>query len=176
MLSYDPFIRQAVNSNASAPSGFPQDCLLLMSSFHTPGLCWTSTWVEVPVWMRTNQSLCPRVQEPLKLKSLLPPCRAETAMCEEGENGSYGIDRGQRPAQLSFCNQCRLLQGWWARPRVLGPTCAREVVCGKVIFSICFPASNACLKVKKSLSRVRLFATPWTIQSMEFSRPESWSG
>ena len=29
---------------------------------------------------------------------------------------------------------------------------------------------------RKSLSRVWLFATPWTIQSMEFSRPESWSG
>ena len=28
----------------------------------------------------------------------------------------------------------------------------------------------------KSLSRVPLFATPWTIQSMEFSRPEYWSG
>ena len=28
----------------------------------------------------------------------------------------------------------------------------------------------------KSLSRVRLFVTPWTIQSMEFSRPEYWSG
>ena len=28
----------------------------------------------------------------------------------------------------------------------------------------------------KSLSRVRLFATPWTIQSMEFSRPDYWSG
>ena len=28
----------------------------------------------------------------------------------------------------------------------------------------------------KSLSRVRLFATPWTIQSLEFSRPEYWSG
>ena len=27
----------------------------------------------------------------------------------------------------------------------------------------------------KSLSSVRLFATPWTIQSMEFSRPEYWS-
>ena len=27
----------------------------------------------------------------------------------------------------------------------------------------------------KSLSRVRLFATPWTIQSMEFSRPGYWS-
>ena len=33
----------------------------------------------------------------------------------------------------------------------------------------------------KSLSRVQLFATPWTVayqapQSMEFSRQESWSG
>ena len=28
----------------------------------------------------------------------------------------------------------------------------------------------------KSLSRVWLFGTPWTIQSMEFSRPEYWSG
>ena len=28
----------------------------------------------------------------------------------------------------------------------------------------------------KSLSRVQLFATSWTIQSMEFSRPEYWSG
>ena len=28
----------------------------------------------------------------------------------------------------------------------------------------------------KPLSRVRLFVTPWTIQSMEFSRPEYWSG
>ena len=26
------------------------------------------------------------------------------------------------------------------------------------------------------LSYVRLFVTPWTIQSMEFSRPEYWSG
>jgi len=28
----------------------------------------------------------------------------------------------------------------------------------------------------KSLSHVRLFATPWTIQSMEFSRPEYQNG
>ena len=28
----------------------------------------------------------------------------------------------------------------------------------------------------KVLSRVRLFATPWAIQSVEFSRPECWSG
>ena len=32
-------------------------------------------------------------------------------------------------------------------------------------------------KVKwKWLSRVQLFATPWTIESVEFSRPEYWSG
>ena len=30
--------------------------------------------------------------------------------------------------------------------------------------------------MSESLSRVRLFATPWTIQSMEFSRPGYWSG
>ena len=29
---------------------------------------------------------------------------------------------------------------------------------------------------QKSLSHVQLFATPWTILSMEFSRPEYWSG
>ena len=29
---------------------------------------------------------------------------------------------------------------------------------------------------KESLSHVWLFVTPWTIQSMEFSRPEYWSG
>ena len=28
----------------------------------------------------------------------------------------------------------------------------------------------------KSLSRVQLFATPWTLQTMVFSRPEYWSG
>ena len=32
-----------------------------------------------------------------------------------------------------------------------------------------------CHLVWKSFSRVRLFTTPWTIQSMEFSRPEYWS-
>ena len=28
----------------------------------------------------------------------------------------------------------------------------------------------------ESLSHVSLFATPWTMQSMEFSRPEYWNG
>ena len=33
-----------------------------------------------------------------------------------------------------------------------------------------------CPSLWQSLSRVRLFATSWTIQSMEFSRPKYWSG
>ena len=32
------------------------------------------------------------------------------------------------------------------------------------------------LYLSKSLSRLRLFATPWTMQSVEFSRPQYWSG
>ena len=33
------------------------------------------------------------------------------------------------------------------------------------------------VKVKvKAFSRVLLFVTLWTLQSMEFSRPEYWSG
>ena len=34
---------------------------------------------------------------------------------------------------------------------------------------------NICVKWN-SLSHVQLFATPWTIQSLELSRPEYWSG
>ena len=33
-----------------------------------------------------------------------------------------------------------------------------------------------CQSEWKSLCRVWLFATPWTMQSMEFSRPEYWNG
>ena len=32
------------------------------------------------------------------------------------------------------------------------------------------------IKVKVKVSCVQLFVTPWTIQTMEFSRPEYWSG
>ena len=39
----------------------------------------------------------------------------------------------------------------------------------------CLPTTPSLLK-GKLLGRVRLFATLWTIRSMEFSRPEYWSG
>ena len=52
---------------------------------------------------------------------------------------------------------------------------ARAALTGKFI------AINVYIKKQrkwkwKSLSRIWLFMTPWTIQSMEFSRPEYWSG
>ena len=41
----------------------------------------------------------------------------------------------------------------------------------------CLPAYLTYMQSEwKSLSRVRLFVTPWPIQSMEFSRSEYWSG
>ena len=39
-----------------------------------------------------------------------------------------------------------------------------------------FPIQNCNACKWKLLSCVQLFVTPWTIQSMEFSRPEYWSG
>ena len=40
---------------------------------------------------------------------------------------------------------------------------------------MCSGMSNS-MRVKVKVSRVRLCVTPWTIESMEFSRPEYWSG
>ena len=39
--------------------------------------------------------------------------------------------------------------------------------------SVC---ATGCKVKSQSLSRVQLFVTPWTTQSVEFSRPEYWSG
>ena len=51
----------------------------------------------------------------------------------------------------------------------------------EILFLICIFVFNEIIKLVKSLHRVRLFATPWTVAhqappSMGFSRQESWSG
>ena len=47
----------------------------------------------------------------------------------------------------------------------------------QVLCLVLIPSLNTFSPTKwKSLSCVRFFETPWTIQSMEFSRPEYWSG
>ena len=47
----------------------------------------------------------------------------------------------------------------------------------KWLTSVCCSVRRPSLAWKwKSLSHIQLFVTPWTIQSMEFSSPEYWSG
>ena len=53
----------------------------------------------------------------------------------------------------------------------------QEVVVGVSIIPNCYRYFLFPILWKwRSLSHVQFFATPWTIQSMEFSRPEYWSG
>ena len=49
---------------------------------------------------------------------------------------------------------------------------------GSLIISstICLCYDSGLKVQSESESRIQLFATPWTIQSLEFSRPEYWSG
>ena len=51
----------------------------------------------------------------------------------------------------------------------------------KVLDKIQNPCMTTSQQIKstwkwKALSQVQLFVTPWTIQSIEFSRPEYWNG
>ena len=56
---------------------------------------------------------------------------------------------------------------------VINVRSAPQLVLDKMIFiRFCLERKWKC----KSLSRIRLFATPWIMQSMKFSRPEYWSG
>ena len=55
---------------------------------------------------------------------------------------------------------------------VINVRSAPQLVLDKMIFiRFCLERKWKC----KSLSRIRLFATPWTMQSMKLSRPEYWS-
>ena len=68
--------------------------------------------------------------------------------------------------------------------------CASQYCIVYKVVRLCFPlmlqrlpdaTSSFCESEVKSLSRVQLFVTPWTVDhqapaSMGFSRPESWSG
>ena len=70
-----------------------------------------------------------------------------------------------------------LLTNYWSCPWV--PVCMR-FLCAPLEWALVFLSPVKWSEVK-SLSRVRLFETPWTVayqapQSMEFSRQESWNG
>ena len=78
--------------------------------------------------------------------------------------------------------QARILE-WVAVPPSRGSSQCRDWTHISYVYlpwqAVSLPLALPGLVVKwkwKSLSCVRLFATPWTIQSMKFSRSEYWSG
>ena len=72
-------------------------------------------------------------------------------------NNSFWLSALIKAASFCFLKYIRFLPDWWLSRLRTAP-----------------PAKY--LNEWKSLSRVWLFATPWPIQSIEFSRPEYWSG
>ena len=72
-------------------------------------------------------------------------------------DNSFWLSALIKAASFCFLKYIRFLPDWWLSRLRTAP-----------------PAKY--LTEWKSLSRVSLFATPWPIQSMEFSRPEYWSG
>ena len=64
----------------------------------------------------------------------------------------------------------------WPRDRAQVPRIAGGFFIIRVTREVFSLLMENLLSEWKLLSRVWLFATPWTIQSMEFSRPEYWSG
>jgi len=101
----------------------------------------------------------------------------------------YPMDCSLPSSSVHGILQARILE-WVAVPSSRGSSWPRDrtwishVYCigRRVLYQECHLGSPCIsLKVKskwkwKSLSHVWLFATAWTVQSMEFSRPEYWSG
>ena len=84
-------------------------------------------------------------------------------------------------ASLATCRWVWASSGiWWqtGKPGVLKIIGSQSLVQLKdwTEPSCCLHCFLICKRKWKSLSRVWLFETPWTIQPMEFSRSEYWSG
>ena len=102
------------------------------------------------------------------------PGQAQMHSCP---SSSFILDHPEsRPVEL----YCVLWKSWRGGPSVLLPPSLTSIPGSLPLFHPVCPAVLAPdpqWKWKcKSLSRVWLFVTPWTLQSTEFSRPEYWSG
>ena len=107
-------------------------------------------------------------------------CKSETGVLESGKEMWWWK---QRPEWFKdwtgpWAKECgQILEAGKGRGWILSYSLQKEhspadtlVLAHKTHFLTCEPIKW------KSLSRVWLFAYPWTIQSLEFSRPEYWSG
>ena len=108
----------------------------------------------------------------------------------DGHESEWTLGVGDGHGGLACCNSCGLKESdmterlnwtehwyYYLKPLLIKQWSGGFVE--RTLFSILCLVLNSLPvgKVKwKSLSRVQLFAIPWTIQSMEFSRPEYWSG
>ena len=84
------------------------------------------------------------------------------------------------PAPVA-CWRGLLCASWWAHCKLrtlerIFEVCQVKKKLFSIIFSLNWRLEKTAEKKCKSLSHVRYFVTPWTIQSMRFSRPEYWSG
>ena len=110
-----------------------------------------------------------------------PPLDINTRNCTVGIcSHRYGFncpDRTRRRIREKSSTKLReslVLSGWWVEEkpeRAVGEGEAESVTRTRRGGSWGHQSES-----ERSLSCVRLFATPWTMQSMEFSRPEYWSG
>ena len=107
-----------------------------------------------------------RCSHGLTKQGLLCGCGAQASCCR-----GFSCCGAWTPGHMGFSScgpRAQLLQGMWDLP---GPGIEPEspALQGRL------PTTGLPGKVKL-LSRVQLFVTPWTIQSLESSRPEYWSG
>ena len=97
--------------------------------------------------------------------------------------------RSTRVSYTKLCTSLELLysesglQSWLIEyhAEIFAPSACLRQAFSLLLISMTFSSleqmRNVAWKWKwKSFSHVRLFETSWTIQSMEFSRPEYWSG
>ena len=130
-------------------------------------------WEKRLVWDRMH-----KIQVPILGRALFPKEDPHTS--QTGANPlsrvwyvrilcSSDILLGRRALEKRKTNQRPALLLDLQRSLLLGTSCFWFLLTAR--WFICLLRSEI-----KSLDRVRLFATPWTIQSMAFSRPEYWSG
>ena len=87
----------------------------------------------------------------------------------------HGVAESGTPERLNWITkQSKRKYSWLSN---IGLNCVGPLICGFFFF---FPKkyilSPKDMDVSQSRSAVSESVTPWTIQSMEFSRPEYWSG
>ena len=73
------------------------------------------------------------------------------------------------------CDEQGIFLHVFTNDKIVETIILKHTLCSKIFLIL--PSTTTSPKWKwKSLSPLRLFATPWTIQSMEFSRAEYWNG